>query len=213
MKKVISLFMAVVMAFTMSLSVSAAELPPEYNANTDVVFSSSSFSEEDLAFFEKLALVYDGYKSNQAGEIVFTYSTENLYELGFTEKEIEQLNEINKTVCGTVLPDSSETPANFTQREMFVSGCKVYFTYDDVMRLLVPAAMMGPEALYVAMVTLSTLVGGVVGGTLASILGAIGAPSLGYLCYLALQAAANHQGVYIGIKMNGIFPIIDCGTW
>lgn len=205
--------MSVVLVFTMSISAAAVELPPKYNANTDVVFSSSDLSEEDLAFFEKLALVYDGYKSDESGEIIFTYSTEDLRKLGFTEKEIERLNEINEIVCGTILPDSDRIPMNPVQSAMFVQDWKIWFTYDDVMRILVPAEMMGPEALCTAIVALSTAIGCVVGGTLSGILSAIGVPSLGAICYMVIQASANHQGVYIGLEMNNVFPNVVFGTW
>lgn len=221
MKRLISLFMSVVLVFTMSVGAAAVELEP----NTDAVFTNDvlidedtnisfdDLSEEDQIFLKKMTLIYDGYDTNEAGEIIFTYSTEDLRKLGFTEKEIERLNEINEIVCGTILVESDRIPTNPVQPAMFVKDWKIWFTYDDVMRILVPAATMGADSLYAAIVALSTAIGGVVGGGLATALGIVGVPSLGYLCYLALQAGVNHQGVYIGVEMNGAFPIIDCGTW
>jgi len=204
-----------------SISVAAVELEP----NTGVVFTNSGLSdedtnisfddlsEEDRIFFKKLTLVLDGYKTNEAGEIIFTYSTDDLYKFGFNEKEIERLNELNKMVCGTVLPDSDRIPMNPVQSRIFVKDWKVWFTCDDVANLLLTAASLGPEALYITIVGLSTAVGGAVGTVLSVFIDAIGIPSLGGLCYLIIQAVANHQGIYFGLEMNGVFPTVDCGTW
>ena len=208
MKKAISIMLSIVMLLSMSVPAFAAEATPTAANNSGVVFSGSSFSAEDRAFFEKMSLVFDGYTTNEAGEIIFTYTDASLAELGFSENEAARLNELNETICGVVLSDE----ASVTTR-MFVEDGKVWFTYDDVMSFLFAAASVGPSAMYAALVALGSVSLGPVGSAIATILGILGAPSLASFCYQVIQAVANQQGVYIGVEMNGIFPNIVCGTW
>lgn len=208
MKKIISLLMSLLLIFTMSSTAFAAEYRTDAENNAGVVFSNSSFSEEDRAFFEKMSLVFDGYTTNKAGEIVFTYSNNSLYELGFTESEATRLAALNATICGTVLSDEDSVSSR-----MFVEDGKIWFTYDDVMAFLFAAASVGPSAMYAALVALGSVSLGPVGTAIAAIVGVIGAPSLASFCYQVIQAVANQQGVYIGVEMNGIFPNIVSGTW
>lgn len=208
MKRIISLFMSLILVLTMSTTAFAAE--SEYTNEIDhkMIISSENFSAEDVAFFEKMSLVFDGYTSNEAGEICFTYSIASLYELGFSESEISKLATLNEEICGTILTDE-----NIAQSKIFVEDGKVWFTYDDVMSFLFAAATVGPEALYAAIVALGSVSLGPVGTAIAAIVGVIGAPSLASFCYQIIQAVANQQGVYIGVEMNGIFPNIVSGTW
>lgn len=97
--------------------------------------------------------------------------------------------------------------------EVFVSNWKVYFTYDDVNALLFAAASIGPAALAAELELIGTMMGGVVGTTIATILNILGAASLINLAYLIVQAEYRHQGIYIGIAWNGPFPNITQGTW
>lgn len=208
MKKIISLLMSLLLIFTMSSTAFAAELEPDAENSSDILFSSSSFSEEDLAFFEKMSLVFDGYTTNESGEIIFTYSSDSLYNLGFSESEVARLTTLNETICGTILSDEMSVSSR-----IFVEDGKIWFTYDDVMAFLFAAASIGPEALYAAMLGLSSISVGPVVTAIIAVVGALGAPSLINFCYNIIQAATYGQGVYIGIEMNGIFPNIVSSTW
>lgn len=208
MKKVLSIILSLVMLLSMSVTAFAAEPASSNENNSAVIFSDDSFSSEDRVFFEKMSLVFDGYTTNEAGEIVFTYSNTSLAELGFNENEIARLNSLNETICGVALTDNTSVAAR-----MFVEDGKIWFTYDDVMAFLFAAASVGSSAMYAALVALGSVSLGPVGTAIAAIVGVIGAPSLASFCYQVIQAVANQQGVYIGVEMNGIFPNIVSGTW
>jgi len=167
------------------------------------------FSDADIQFLNKFVGVLNGYYTNESGEMSFSYTNAELTRLGFTSADIGKLTEINSRVCGIVLPEDD----TFIMTRVFVEDGKVWFDNGDIHAFLLAAATVGPEALYAAIVGLGTLLGGVVGTTITAILGALGAASLTYLCYLIIQAAANGQGIYIGIEMNGVFPNIVSGTW
>lgn len=205
-KKLLSLTLVLSLLFVTTISASAASIP---DSDNNIVISTEDFSSADLQFFNKLSLVLDGYYTNDAGEISFSYTTEELANLGFTTTEINQLLKINNRVCGTVLPEQD----TFIQTRIFVQDGKVWFDNADIHALLLGAASLGPEALYAAIVAISSAAAGPAGTILSALLGAFGAASLVYLCNLIIQAAANGQGIYIGIEMNGVFPNIVADTW
>lgn len=206
LKKLLSLTLVLSLLFVTTVSASAANIP---DSDNNMVVSLEDFSNTDLQFFDKFSSVLNGYYTNEFGEISFSYTPEDLAALGFSETDLRTLAEINSRVCGTIIPEED----TIVLTRVFLEDGKVYFDNADIHALLLGAASLGPEALYAAIVGISTLVGGPVGTAVSGILGFLGAASLGYLCYLIIQAAANGQGIYIGIEMNGIFPNIVSGTW
>lgn len=206
LKKLLSLTLVLSLLFATTISASAANIP---DGDNNMVVSLEDFSNTDLQFFSKFSSVLNGYYTNEFGEISFSYTSEDLTDLGFTETDILTLAEINSRVCGTTISEED----TIIQPRIFLEGGKVYFDNADIHALLLGAASLGPEALYAAIVGISTLVGGPVGTAISGILGFLGAASLGYLCYLIIQASVNGQGIYIGVEMNGIFPNIVAGTW
>lgn len=206
LKKLLSLTLALSFLFVTTVSASAAYIPNDGNPAS---ISMEDFSDDDLQFLNKFASVFDGYYTSENGEIGFSHTNADLANLGFTAADIDRLTEINSRVCGIIIPEED----TLIQTRAFIEDGKIYFDNGDVIDFLLAATTAGPEALYAAFVGLGTLLGGVVGTTVTGILGAFGAASLAYLCYLIIQAAANGQGIYIGIEMNGIFPNIVSGTW
>lgn len=206
LKKIFSTLLALLFIFITTISVSATSISDDKN---DVEVSVGDFSDADLQFLNKFTSVFDGYFTNENGEISFRYTANELRNKGFTTDDIYKLNEINNKVCGAIIPEEDTV----IQTRMFVEGGKIYFDNVDVNAFLLSAATLGPEALYAALVGLGSLAGGPVGTVITAVLGAIGAASLSYLCYLIVQAHVNGQGIYIGIEMNGIFPNIVTGTW
>ncbi|QSZ27663.1 hypothetical protein ACETAC_01805 [Aceticella autotrophica] len=94
-----------------------------------------------------------------------------------------------------------------------VSGWKIYFTYNDVVNYLGAAASAGPIYMIAALDALGVLTGGAVGTVIDLILDIVGAASMANLCYLAIQAMHYHEGIYIGIEWNGVFPNYVQGFW
>lgn len=205
-KKILSTLLVFLFIFVTTISVSARSISDDKKY---AEVSVGDFSDADLQFLNKFTSVLDGYFTNKNGEISFRYTANELRNKGFTTDDVDKLNEINNKVCGAIIPEED----TFIQTRMFVEGGKIYFDNVDVKAVLLSAATLGPEALYAALVGLGSLAGGPVGSVITAVLGAIGAASLSYLCYLIIQAAANDQGIYIGFEMNGIFPNIVTGTW
>lgn len=205
LKKLLSLTLALSFLFVTTVSASAANIPNDGSP----VITMEDFSESDIQFLNKFAGVLDGYYTSETGAMGFSYTNTELASLGFTQADIGKLAEINSRVCGVVIPEDD----TIIMTRVFVEDGKIYFDNADIHAFLLAAATVGPEALYAAIVGVGTLLGGVIGTTVTAILGALGAASLTYLCYLIIQAAANGQGIYIGIEMNGVFPNIVSGTW
>ena len=204
-KKLLSFTLALSLLFVTTVSASAANIP-----NDDpMVITMEDFSDSEIQFLNKFVSVLDGYYTEENGEIGFSYTNADLSNFGFTSADIRQMAEINSRICGAVIPEDD----TLIKTRVFVEDGKIYFDNAEVGSLFLAAATIGPEALYAAFVAAGTLLGGVVGTTITAILGALGAASLTYLCYLIIQAAANGQGIYIGIEMNGVFPNIVSGTW
>lgn len=219
-KKILSTFMAFTMVFAFTVPSSAATTSSSSDTQTQSVedtkaihFSADNISEKDKVFLNKVTKIFDGYVTNKAGVITFTYSDKQLSDTGFTQAQIVKLHEINSKVCGVSLSDAASDSGSNITPQIFVEGSIIYFEYVDVQAFLFAAASVGPEALYAALVALGSVSLGPVGTAIAAIVGAIGAPSLVSFCYYVIQAVANNEGVYIGIEMNGIFPNIVTGTW
>lgn len=205
-KKMLSFTLVLSFLFMTAVPVSAAGFSSNEMLTT---ITMDDFSDADVQFLNKFVSVLDGYYTSENGEISFSYTDSELANLGFTPEDLGKLDEINSQVCGIVISEDDNT----IMARIFVEDGKIYFDNGDVHAFLFAAASVGPEALYAAIVGLGTLLGGAVGTTITAILGALGAASLSYLCYLIIQAAANGQGIYIGIEMNGIFPNFVAGTW
>lgn len=208
MKKIVSLIMSLLLALSVSSTVFADGYNPNTETSTEITFSDSFLSETDRAFLKKMGQVFDGYTTNEKGEIIFTYSSDELRKIGFNDDEINRLEKLNQMICGTILSDEAKPSTRVS-----VEGGIIYFTYDDVVTLFSAAVIAGPEAVYAALVALGSVSLGPVGTAVAAVIGIIGAPTLASFCYQVTQALANQQGVYIGVETNGGFPNIVCGTW
>jgi len=207
-KKFVSLLLACIMVISISVPALAA------NVSDNDIFQLSNLSAEDITFLEKYTLVLDGFTADNGGNIVFGYSDLELKDIyGFSDSEISRLHEITNVM--ELNPMSLEDVELTTNRNarFFVSGSTIYFENYEVTGMLMTAASAGPVAMYALLVGLGTISLGPIGTTVAIVLGIIGAPSLASFCYYVIQAGVNGQGVYIGFYMNGIFPMIDSGTW
>jgi len=215
LKRILSSLLVFTMLFVLTVSASAAT-PKKILSDTQANhFSMDNISESDQEFLKKMVQVFDGYVTNAAGVITFTYSDEQLSEIGFTQTEITELSEINSAVCGVSMTDADDNYESNTAitPQMFVEDGIVYFDNADVDAFLFAAASLGPEAVYAALVALGSVTLGPVGTVIVTIVGLIGAPSLASFCYYVIQAATYGEGVYIGVEMNGVFPNIISGTW
>lgn len=208
MKKLIS----VVLSLALVLSFSASAYAASPSDEPTLVVTSSGLSENDKIFMKKMLSVLDGYVT-QDGEITFTYSNADLLSLGFTSTDIATLDTINSSVCGVISDTPSDVTSNMPAPLIFVEDWIVYFEPGEVVDFLLAAATIGPEALYAAFVGVGTLVGGPVGSAITAIAGLLGLASFGSLCYLIMQAVANGQGIYVGVKFNGAFPNLVSGYW
>lgn len=211
-KKLLSVILSLTMLFSISATAFAADSTTSevFNNTNAITFSANNITKSDQDFLDKMSKIFDGYVTSETGVIEFTYTDEELTNIGFTQTEIEKLTEINNSICGTRLPAESDT---IPSSRIHLKGATVYFTNNDVDAFLFSAAVIGPQALYAALVALGSVSLGPVGTAITAVVGILGAPSLASFCYYVVQAGINDQGVYIGIQMNGIFPIIVSGTW
>ena len=222
----VTLVMISLMLPGMAETVSAANSQGFQNIDSLSVNISKNLSPEDLEFLNKMKSIFHGFSSDNSGKLVLDISTNTLKNYyNFTEIEIRTL----QTILEKAQQSSSESNLNHRQilsipyilseelalitPQMHLRGTKIYFTHDDVRMFLLAAAQAGPMAVKAALFAVGTLFGGPIGAKIAVILAVIGIPSIIDFTYIIIQAAVNRQGVYIGIRFNGIFPIIVSGTW
>lgn len=181
-------------------------------AESDIVESnitavSSYFTESDMTFLEKLTTVYDVFELDDEGVLILTSSLDEIQvRAGFSDAEMLRFNEMmefNKDNPAVATEDS-------IQPRLHVEDWKVYFTYDDVAMYLSAAAAIGPAAITAALSALATTAAPGVGTVIGAIVGYVVSADL---CYLVIQAGIKHQGIYIGLDWNGVFPNYTQGTW
>ena len=100
------------------------------------------------------------------------------------------------------------TKQRYTDR-VTVSDWKIYFTHPEVQQFLLAAAQAGPVAMTAALGTVVATPG--IGTVIGAMIGAFGGISV--ICYYALQASYNGQGLYMVVEWNGKFPNPVIGTW
>lgn len=201
-RKIVSLITVFVLILTISvLPVSAAENPA-------TIRISDYLSDDDIIFMEKMALVYDAFAFDEAGNLVVTADLSQIQDrAGFTDTELLLFQE---TVSyANTNNENISIPGNNSR--MHVSDWKVYFTYDEVMSLFFAAATIGPAALTAAISALSTSVGGLAGTILGAAIGFLVSADM---CYLVLRAASTYKGIYIGFNVDEDgFWHFDQNTW
>lgn len=200
-RKIVSLITVFVLILTISvLPVSAAENPAPIRI-------SDYLSDDDIIFMEKMALVYDVFAFDEAGNLILTADLNQIQDqAGFTDAELILFQQ---TVSNAnINNDTINIPGSNSR--MHVSDWKVYFTYDEVMSLFFAAATVGPAALTAAISALSTSVGGLAGTILGAIIGFVVSADM---CYLVIRAASTYKGIYIGFTNVDGFPVFDQGTW
>lgn len=164
-------------------------------------------SQQQL-FMNKLTHIYPYfYFDNNQLALSIDYDTLKT-EYGFTDDDIVTIDSMLKAPA-----ISWDNETSNIQSRMYVKGSKVYFTHADVVSALYSAALIGPSAIYAALVGLGTISLGPVGTAIAAAVGVLGFPSLSGFTYQVIQAAPNGQGVYLEVEMNGIFPNIVSGTF
>ncbi|MDK4351332.1 hypothetical protein M4I17_02780 [Enterococcus thailandicus] len=164
-------------------------------------------SQQQL-FMNKLTHIYPYFYFNH-NQLALSIDYDTLKtEYGFTDDDIVTIDSMLKAPA-----ISWDNETSNIQSRMYVKGSKVYFTHADVVSALYSAALIGPSAIYAAIVGLGTISLGPVGTTIAGAVGILGFPSLAGFTYQVIQAASNGQGVYLGVEMNGIFPNIVSGTF
>ena len=200
-RKIVSLITVFVLIVTISvLPVSATEIPSGIQI-------SDYLSDDDILFMEKMALVYDVFAFDEAGNLVVTADLNQIQDrAGFTDAELLLFQQTIS--CANTNNENISIPGNNSR--MYVSDWKVYFTYDEVMSLFFAAATVGPAALTAAISALSTSVGGLAGTILGAIIGFVVSADM---CYLVIRAASTYKGIYIGFTMVDGFPVFDQGTW
>jgi len=215
MKKIISLFLVLSLLVGMyTLPVSASETSVLGN-ELDGIRLSDYIDDEDLEFFSKLEKVLDEFTLSKDGTLELKKSLIEIQEeAGFSKAEMvifEDMLGFNKEnpAIGITQIDS-QIDESAISTKVYVEDWKVYFTYDEVLTLLFAAAQIGPAAMVAALSALGTAIGGLVGTTVAAILGYITAASF---CYLVIRAVSMKKGVYIGLDWDGPFPVIADGTW
>lgn len=205
-------FIAFVLSLALILSFTVSAYAAGPTNELSLVVTSSSLTESDKSFMEKMLSVLDGYITI-GDEITFTYSDADLISLGFSSTDIATLDEINRSVCGVVYKAPPDINANTPVPLIHTEGFVIYFDPGEVVDFLFAAATVGPEALYAAFVGLGTLFGGPIGSAITAIAGWLGLASFGGLCYLIIQAVSNGQGIYFGVEFNKGFPNIVSGYW
>ncbi|WP_270608367.1 hypothetical protein [Enterococcus thailandicus] len=164
-------------------------------------------SQQQL-FMNKLTHIYPYFYFNH-NQLALSIDYDTLKtEYGFTDDDIVTIDSMLKAPA-----ISWDNETSNIQSRMYVKGNKVYFTHADVVSALYSAALIGPSAIYAALVGLGTISLGPVGTAIAAAVGVLGFPSLAGFTYQVIQAASNGQGVYLGVEMNGIFPNIVSGTF
>ncbi|MBO0432092.1 hypothetical protein [Enterococcus sp. DIV0660C] len=164
-------------------------------------------SQQQL-FMNKLTHIYPYFYFNH-NQLALSIDYDTLKtEYGFTDDDIVTIDSMLKAPA-----ISWDNETSNIQSRMYVKGSKVYFTHADVVSALYSAALIGPSAIYAALVGLGTISLGPVGTAIAAAVGVLGFPSLAGFTYQVIQAASNGQGVYLGVEMNGIFPNIVSGTF
>ena len=217
--KILSSLLAFAICFSMigySISYAQENAPIDFSGDVSIKISDY-LSKEDLDFIKDMEKIYPYFDFDAKGNLILTKSIDELKnEYGFDEVFISRLSAVlNSDLSRQISKSFNETSSISKEslkpalRRIHVKNWKVYFTYDDVMATLFAAAQVGPAAITAALTALGSAYPGV-GTVLGAALGLFGG---GTRVYWVLQAAANKQGLYIGIDWNGSFPNPAIGTW
>lgn len=176
---------------------------------SNIDFFNLALNPQQQLFINKLTQIYSYFYFNDNNKLTLLIDYDTLKaKYGFTTADIITIDSMLKAPA---LYLDTEIPN--IQSRMYVKGSKVYFTHADVVSALYSAALIGPSAIYAAIVGLGTISLGPVGTAIAATVGALGFPSLSGFTYQVIQATSNGQGVYLGVEMNGLFPNIVSGTF
>lgn len=204
----IGLIAPVILTPAVNVSAATSNLEQEANITEDVTVS---FNNQQKEFLEKLSLVYSFFYFDDNNKLHLELTNNELKDsYAFTESDLE--------IMSTIL-SAAPLSSNINSEEvnispmLSVSSGKIWFTYSDVIGTLSSAAMIGPAAVYAAVVAMGAISLGPVGAGIAAAVGILGFPSLAGFTYNITQAVANKQGVYLGVEMNGVFPNIVSGTY
>lgn len=198
MKKFLSLFLSLVLVFTLALPASAASVESKE-------VGLPTISTEDIDFIEKVTSIAE-YWAITDNQLTLSLSSEELQnDYGFTEAQCHRLFD---EIVGVPVYSS---PEYVPMPNLHVEGTAVYFDNGDIHAFLFAAASAGPAAMAAAITAVSTAVGGLVGTTLGSILALLSAPSLIEICGKTIVAAGTGRGIYIGLQLD--YPPIVCDYW
>lgn len=134
-------------------------------------------SQQQL-FMNKLTHIYPYFYFNH-NQLALSIDYDTLKtEYGFTDDDIVTIDSMLKAPA-----ISWDNETSNIQSKMYVKGSKVYFTHADVVSALYSAALIGPSAIYAAIVGLGTISLGPVGTAIAAAVGVLGFPSLAGFTY------------------------------
>ena len=204
MRKIVSLFLSLVLLLTMVVPASAADPPDSASSEYSSIFSD--LSDADIDFVGKVVSVAEYWDYSEDGTLVVNLTKEQLREqYGFTDAEHEllQANIVGLKTFGS--------PEDVPMPNAFVEGTTIYFDNGDIHAFLLAAATAGPAALSAALAAIGTVSAGPVGTAIAAVLAVIAAPSLVEICGRVIVAAGTGRGIYIRLELD--YPPISCGYW
>jgi hypothetical protein len=204
----IGLIAPVMLTPAVSVNAAASSLEQEANITEDVTVS---FNNQQKEFLEKLSLVYSFFYFDDNNKLHLDLTNNELKDsYAFTESDLEIMDTILSAPSMSTNVNSGETNI---RPMLSVSSGKIWFTYNDIIGTLSSAAMIGPAAVYAAIVGMGAISLGPVGASIAAAVGLLGLDDLAGFTYNITQAVVNKQGVYLGVEMNGVFPNIVSGTY
>lgn len=203
MKKLLSVFLSLVMIFTLSVPAFAADASAA--ENTQVITISDYVTPEGQAFLDKVESIFPYFTLDENNKLAISLSEEDLTSTyGFTSSDLVQLNDLLAFQSNAV-----DRGSNIPQTRLHVSDWKIYFDNADVHAFLLAAAQAGPAAIMAALSALGSVYPGV-GTVVGAIVGLFGGATI---IYWVFQAVALNKGLYIGIDWNGVFPNPAIGLW
>lgn len=207
-KKMISFMLTICLCLGTVISVNAQPLEIASESST-----SDNLNASELEFLNKVQDIFPYFIFDEVGNLVLELSEDELIQVyNFNEEDIKYLNQA-MGLAADLGPVTLETKMNNSiDSKIHFNDWKVYFTYDDMVAILLTAATAGPAAVYFALVGLGSLLGPV-GTALVAAVGVLGIPSLLDFCETILEASIKRKGVWLGVEINFIIPRITCGTW
>lgn len=221
-KRLLSMFMAILMVFTILTPSTAQAKTTQINGNVNFlnnIYIEDYLDQDDKNYLNKLTKVFDEFSLNDSGILEINKPLNEIQEkAGFTDSEMDRFNEIftfsknypTGITSSKTMVENASNSNNIIEPNVFVEDWKIYFTLDEVQMYFFAAAQIGPAAIIAALAGLGTSIGGPVGTAIGTVVGYVSGAAF---AYLVLRAVSLGKGVYIGLEWDGIFPVFVDGTW